>query len=176
MQTFNEFQTIQTLQIDGPVARTKPLQSLFIDAQYNFPFDSYALQSVFIVLDSVTNQSVPIIRVAPVDCAQSFAPTFNDFATLSNFNNSIGLPSRSVELTLVRAIPIRALAVIVVILNWLLTGTVVFVTIVACRQTARMPDALLLLPITVILTLPALRALVVGFPDQSKLRVFLFCL
>jgi hypothetical protein len=175
MQTFNEFQTTQTLQIDGPISGFKPLESLYTDAQFNFPFDSYVLQTVFIAVDSTTNNSVPIIRLTPVDSGQSFAPVFDDFATQSLFNQSTNVTSRSVELTLTRAIPVKALAILVVVLNWLLTWTVVFVTVVAFLRTDKMSDGLLLLPITVILTLPSLRALI-GSPDQSILTLFFYLL
>ena len=54
---------------------------------------------------------------------------------------------------------------IILIVNWLLTIMVLFVSGVALLKQHTIPDGLLLFPITVILTIPSLQAIMIGLPN-----------
>jgi len=165
LQAVNEFQTTQLLDIDGGHIGIGPRDSTFYDAAYGFPWDSYTMATVFVAVNNLNNVTLPILRLAPVDFADNFSPSFHDFATTSDFNGTSVVPSRTVALKLQRAPLTKTFNMLIFLVNWLLTGMVLFITVVAFWwNRTNMPDALVLLPITVILTVPSLRALMVGSP------------
>lgn len=135
------------------------------DALYTFPNDGYNLQITFVVLDHTTNQPVPILRLATISFADNFAPTFSDWATLTYFNESANVTSRTMETNFYRSPLSKAFVLLVFLVNWFLTVMVLFVGLIVFRvKKGEIPDSLLVLPITVILTIPSLRSLMVGSP------------
>lgn len=88
-----------------------------------------------------------------------------DSPATSHFNGTTDTPSRTVSLALTRTPLAKAFVATIYFVNWLLTGMVLFTTVGVFRlNKKRMPDTLLALPITVILIVPSLRALMVGSP------------
>lgn len=127
------------------------------------------MQTVFLAVNHLNNATLPILRLAPVDFADNFSPSFNDFETTSDFNGTSAVASRTVTLKLQRSPLTKTFNMLIFLVNWLLAGMVLFITVVAFWwNRTNMPDALVLLPITVILTVPSLRALMVGAPSFGK--------
>lgn len=164
LQVFNEFQTTQLLDIEGGTHLSGTRGSIFLDAQYGFPWDVYFLTTVFIAVNHENNSPLPILKLAPVDSANDFSPDFTDSPATSHFNGSADTPSRTVSLTLSRTPLVKAFSVTIFIVNWLLAGAVLFITVVAFHGKKKMSEVLLLLPVTVILIVPSLRALMVDSP------------
>ena len=81
----------------------KKTRSLF-DQQLTAPFDTYVLDAFVFIVDTTTNQSVPIIRFAAADPSNHFITRFTDVATTSRFTydaggslTMIGAESRGLE-------------------------------------------------------------------------------
>ena len=170
----NEFQTTQFLNIEGGFLGSGSRKSILFDAEYSFPGEVYTLTSTFIVVNHTNNTVLPILRVAPVDSANDFSPAFWDGPTTIDFNGIVNASSRSIFLQFKRTPLAKAFSVTIFAVNWLLTGLVVFVTVVALLRSKEkiMPDALLLLPVTVILIVPSLRALMAGSPVFGEVTDF----
>jgi hypothetical protein len=169
LQVFNEFQTTQLLDIEGGTHLSGSGGSIFLDAQYGFPWDVYFLTTVFIAVDHENNATLPILKLAPVDSANDFLPDFTDSPATSHFNGTTDTPSRTVSLTLRRTPLVKAFNLTIYAVNWLLAVMVLFITVVAFHGKKKMPEVLLLLPVTVILIVPSLRALMVDSPAFGEL-------
>lgn len=165
---FNEFQTTQVLDISGGTLDVGPTDSNFYDAQYAFPWDFYMLDTSFIAVNHNTNASLPIARLAPVDFADTFSPDFSDAAVISTFNGTANTPGRYTHLTIRRSPLTKAFNVTIFVVNWALAFMVLFITSAAYWSKRDMPDQLMLLPVSVVLTVPALRALMIGAPPFGK--------
>lgn len=164
LQTFNEFQTTQLLDIEGGF---HPQGSIDMNPEYRFPWDTYRLTTVFVAVNHTNNATLPILKLALVDSANDFSPSFTDLGSKSHFNGTTDTPSRTVILILARALSVKVFNVMIFIMNWLLAVTILFITIVALFGKKKMPEVVLLLPVTVILTVPSLRALMVDSPASG---------
>jgi hypothetical protein len=165
LQIFNEFQTTQLLNIEGGIHHRKG--SIYMNAQYTFPWDTYLLTTVFVAVNHTNNATLPILKLALVDSANDFSPSFTDSGSTSHFNGTTDTPSRTVSLALIRAPLVKAFNMTIYAMNWLLAGTVLFITVVALFGKKKMPEVVLLLPVTVILIVPSLRALMDDSPASG---------
>jgi hypothetical protein len=173
LQTFNEFQTTQLLDIEGGYLSRQANGPIVFNAEYIFPWDQYTLTTVFLAIGHENNATLPILRVVPVDFADNFSPNVMDSPATSHFNGTTDAPSRTVSLTLTRTPLAKSFILTIYAVNWLLTVMVLFITVGAFRlDEKRVPDALLALPVTVILIVPSLRALMVGSPEFGSLSFF----
>ena len=141
------------------------------DQQLAAPFDTYVLNAFIFVIDPTTNRSVPITKFAVADPLSNFVTHFTDSPTASKFTYDAGdgpvttdVESRALELDIRRSVISRAFTMCMWIVNWALTAGTVYITLVILVDTQKMSDAVLALPITVILTVPAIRELYVGEP------------
>jgi len=141
------------------------------DQQLVAPFDTYVLNAFVFVIDPTTNRSVPIIKFATADPLNNFVTHSTDSPTTSKFTYDAGegpvtidVESRALELDIRRSVLSRAFTMWMWIINWALTAGTMYITLVVFASTQRMTDAVLALPVTVILTLPAIRGLYVGEP------------
>lgn len=141
------------------------------DQQPAAPFDTYVMDAFVFVIDTATNQSVPMTKFAVADPLNNFVTQSVDSPTTSKFTYDAGqgpitidVESRALELNITRGVLSRAFAMCMWIVNWALTAGTVYTTLVNLVSTQRMSDAVLALPITVILIIPAIRQLYVGGP------------
>jgi hypothetical protein len=70
---------------------------------------------------------------------------------------------------LTRSPLVKAFSMIIFLVNWMLVGMILFITVVAFVGKKKMPETLSLLPITIILIVPSLRALMVNSPAFGEL-------
>jgi len=179
VQAYNEFKTTQKLDNrDGFIGITTSPIKLFYDGHFDFPLDVWYHRTVFMALDHSTGEPLPILRLAPVDFADDFLPyIIAEIQTVSN-NGTSDLSSRVVKTKFRRTGLSIAFNFIIMAVNWLLTIAVLFSSLIAFRlKQSTMPESLLLLPITVILTIPALRVLMIGSPTfgtSALARCYLF--
>lgn len=141
------------------------------DQQLAAPFDIYVMDAFAFVIDTATNQSVPITKFAVADPLNNFVTHTVDSPTASKFTYDAGqgpvtidVESRALELKITRGVLSRTFTMSMWIVNWALTAGTVYTTLVNLVSTQRMSDAVLALPITVILIIPAIRQLYVGGP------------
>lgn len=149
----------------------KPVIRHLFDQQLAAPFDRYVLNAFAFVIDTATNQSVPITKFAIADPLNNFVTYSIDSPTTSKFTYDAGqgpitidVESRAVELDIRRGVLSKTFTMCMWIVNWALTAGTIYTTLVTLIDARKMSDAVLALPITVILTIPAIRALYVGAP------------
>jgi len=147
----------------------KPVIRHLFDQQLAAPFDRYVLNAFAFVIDTATNQSVPITKFAIADPLNNFVTYSIDSPTTSKFTYDAGqgpitidVESRAVELDIRRGVLSKTFTMCMWIVNWALTAGTIYTTLVTLIDPRKMSDAVLALPITVILTIPAIRALYVG--------------
>ena len=140
------------------------------------PLDTYVLNAFVFVIDIFTNRSVLIIRFAAADPLNNFVTHSIDSPTTSKFTYDAGegpvaieVESRALEFDIRRSVLSRAFTMCMWIVNWALTAGTVYITLVIFVNTQKMSDAVLALPVTVILTVPAIRDLYVGAPPFGTL-------
>ncbi len=138
-----------------------------LDQQYAYPFDTYIVDTSFVALSSDTNQSLPIIALSPADSTDNFSPyIIQQWSTRINITGT-EVDGRYVQMGFRRTILSQFFVVVLFVVNWGLTLVVLFITI-AATDGQKVDVSILILPVTVILTIPALRALWVGAPAFGK--------
>jgi hypothetical protein len=161
----NEFQTTHLLDVGTYWA----VGSFINVAEFTFPWDRYQLSTSFIVVDHDTNATLPILALAPADTAGGFSTTYSGHHTTSYFNGTIDVQGQSVLFLLRRTPLVKAFSMTICLVNWSLVMMILFITVVAFLRKNPMPEGLLLVPVTVILTVPSLRALMVDSPTFGEL-------
>ena len=154
----HEFQTTHLLEISAWNG---------LDAQYSYPFDTYFLETNFAAYDATTNKSLTILALMPVDSTNNFVPLVADVRA-SYFNSSgTTVPSRYLRIEFQRTLFTRFFVLAMLVVNWGLTFVVMHITVCAVNG-HNVEDSILVMPISVILTIPALRALWVGAPPFGE--------
>ena len=135
------------------------------------PFDPYFFTASAFVIEKATNKSVPIVAFAAGDGPENFVVSFANTSTYSNFtyDSGTGPTTVPVESSVVwigakRSPLARAFTLCLFIVNWALTIGSVYITLLVLVGTGKMDPAVLLLPVTLVLTIPTLRSLYVGSP------------
>lgn len=155
VQALNEFQTSHLLEISAWNG---------LDQQYAYPFDTYFLESSIIARDPDTNDSLPILTYYTVDSTNNFSPyVLEDSPTMSTGTDGSITLSRFMYMTFRRTIFTQFFVVSLFAVNWALTGVVLYITLSA-NEGNEVGESILLLPLSVIVTIPALRALWIGAP------------
>jgi hypothetical protein len=161
----NEFQTTHLLDI----GTFWEMGSFINNAEFAFPWDQSQLSTSFIAVNHDTNATLPILALAPADTAGGLLTTYTTNHITSYFNGTADVQGQSVLFLLRRTPLVKAFSMTICLVNWLLVGMTLFITVVAFLGKKPLPDGLLLLPVTVILIVPALRALMVDSPTFGKL-------
>jgi hypothetical protein len=173
LQVINEFQTTHLLDIG-----TSWEMGWFINnAEFSFPWDQYQLSTSFIVVNHDTNATLPILALTPVDTPGGFLTAYKNYRITNYFNGTADAQGMSVLFLLKRTPLVKAFSLTIYLVNWLLVGMTLFITVIAFlgKNLKSMPDGLLLLPVTVILIVPSLRALMVDSPTFGKL-IAIYCI
>ena len=128
------------------------------------PYDDYVFDVAAFVIDTATNQSLPILKLSAADPTDNFyADDQTDWDTESTFNG-VRVLSRHLEMRIKRSSLSKIFTIFLLLINWFLTAGCLRITLLSVVGHREMGEGVLLLPITVILTIPALRALYVGSP------------
>lgn len=135
-----------------------------LDQVYGYPFDGYQLDTMFVALDANTNQSIPILGAFPISCTNNFWPELSFDMETESYNATGGLvQSRAMEVAFTRTGFAKTYVMALFLVSWALTAVVAFITVSSWVE-KEISESILLLPISVILTIPALRALWDGAP------------
>ena len=150
-----------------PVTRERHL----FDQQLAAPFDDYVLNAFAFAIDKATNESVRITRFTTADPLNNFVTVSRDTETVNEFTYetengavTIQAESRALEVRIHRSILAQAFTMSMLLVNWALTVGSLYITVVMLVKRERMSEAVLALPITVVLTIPVIRALFIGSP------------
>ena len=135
------------------------------------PFDAYVLKTFVFVIDRATNKSVPILRFASGEGPDNFVLSSVGGQTNNTWTYDPGtgpttvvVESSWIEIVVKRSQLAQAFTVCLLLANAALTAGSVYVTLLVTIRREGVNDALLLLPVSTILTIPALRGLYAGSP------------
>ncbi|EIW63013.1 uncharacterized protein TRAVEDRAFT_69173 [Trametes versicolor FP-101664 SS1] len=144
------------------------------DQQYAYPFDEYVLDTYFQALDPATNTSLPTLFVRIADATNNLQPQLGRIGNAQIHtnkpivDNSTATAGFGVQYVFHRTVLSQLFVVVLFVVNWLLTAVVVYIA-VSAYEGLPLSEGVLFLPVSVILTIPALRALWVGAPDFGLL-------
>ena len=125
------------------------------------PFDGLLFTASIVVIDKATNKSLPIIAFEVTDLANYFVISSSDSSTTGGVLDDSGWMWFEAK----RSIFARAFTMCMFLINWALTMGSVYITIlVVALRKEKIDAAFLLLPVTIVLTVPTLRGLYVGSP------------
>jgi len=141
--------------------------------QYKTPLDRYDFAAFFFVVDPTTNFTVPVINLEADNTGMGdFVTAFERGTSRMNFtfepptrNTSVvvTIPSRMAYVTVRRNARAQALTFLMFTINWLLTlCTMVITGIVVSKRVVT--EGVALLPISIVLSVPAIRSLYIGAP------------
>ncbi|KAJ7489606.1 hypothetical protein B0H11DRAFT_2404494 [Mycena galericulata] len=162
-----------------PSFRLNP--NAYVDLQFVYPFDAYRSSNTFVAFtpsqDGSTSNStfLPILYVAAVDASETFVPawryTLPPIAHARIFFNGMETDNAYVFTLIVkRSLLAKVFTVTLFFINWGLVACVCYITIVAWISRDRKAGQwVLAIPVTIILTIPGLRALFVGNPSFGLL-------
>ena len=135
------------------------------------PFDTYTATALAFVIEKATNESVPIILFAACGGPNDFVFTSVETKTTSNYIYDSGMgpttvevDSSVIEISAKRSQLARAFTICLLLVNWALAIGSTYVTLVVVVRKERVHEGVLLLPVTLVLTIPTLRGLYVGSP------------
>ena len=135
------------------------------------PFDAYVLTALMFVIEKATNKSVPIIALAAGEGPDNFVVSSFEDETRSNYTYNPGtgpttveVDSNAVVMIVKRSQLAKAFTLCLFIVNIGLAFGSTYVTFVAFSRRGKVHEGVLLLPVTIILTIPTLRGLYAGSP------------
>ena len=170
MPAFMEFSQDHRLAVyAGAIYIAPPMDTRhWFDQPILAPYDDYVLDIEAFVIDPATNQSLPILKFSAADPTDNFyADNQVEWDTENTFNGE-RVPSRHFQMRVKRSCLSRAFTMALLIVNWSLTVGCLRITLVSVVGHEELGEGTLLLPITVILTIPALRGLYVGSPPFGE--------
>ncbi|KAH9483536.1 hypothetical protein JR316_0003006 [Psilocybe cubensis] len=132
------------------------------DQLFWYPFDFYHSGSDFFVINTNDNTSLPIIKAVFADPVNNFAPQSIETPTESIVNGTL-IQSRNTFLGLRRTVNAKMYTFLLFIVNWGLTVLVAYITMLVMAGES-LGEGIVVLPLTIILTMPTIRGLFVENP------------
>ena len=136
------------------------------------PFDAYTFTASVFVIEKATNKSVPIITFGAGGGPENVVLSSIEQRTNNAWTydpgtgpTTVAVESRMIQILMKRTQLAQAFTVCLLLINGALTAGSVYVTLLVIVRKEAVNDGLLLLPITTVLTIPALRGLYVGSPQ-----------
>ncbi|KAI0082697.1 hypothetical protein K474DRAFT_1767480 [Panus rudis PR-1116 ss-1] len=141
-----------------------------LDQQFAYPFDGYQMETSFIARNSDTQEILPILAIRIVSSTDNMDTKirFDIPTNTRNATSGEAIPARTMEMAFARNGFTKAFVVTLWIVNWALTAVCAYITISACVG-VEVTEGILVLPVSVILTIPSLRALWIGAPGFGLL-------
>jgi len=134
------------------------------------PFDTYSFNISAFVIEKATNVSIPIVTLTAGQAPNNFDISSVDAETTSNYTydsetgpTTINAHSKIAHFKLKRSRSAQTLTICLFLVNWALTVGSVYIVFTVFRG-EETDDAVLLLPVTIVLTIPTLRSLYPGLP------------
>ena len=163
------------LSFDVSFTFTTELDVLYND-QYYSPNDRYLFQAFFFAFSDATNKTLPL----GISVKSSGAGDFSTLPSIDHtlFNSTTIYPTGGGPSTehieyytllgkIVHSVRARAITYSMFSINWVLTLCSMIITSVVFNQQRRVKEAVALLPVTVILTIPVIRNLYSGSPPYG---------
>ena len=135
------------------------------------PFDAYSFDIFVFVIERGTNRSVPIATFAASEAPDNFIISSVDVEAASNYTYDSGtgttteeVDTRVASIVARRTLFARGLTMCFLLVNWALTIGSIYIMFTVVFRKGEIDPTVLLLPVTIILTIPALRSLYAGSP------------
>ena len=135
------------------------------------PFDTSYVAAFAFVIEKATNTAIPIIALVAGEAPNYFDISSKAMETTSNYTydsgtgeTTIEVPSKVIYIQATRSLFTRALTICLLLVNWALTIGSIYIMLIAIFKEEGVNEAVILLPITIILTIPTLRSLYPGSP------------
>ena len=135
-------------------------------------FDAYSFQVFVFVIERVTNMSVPIVTFAASEAPDNFIISSDWVETAGNYTYDFGIGPTTVEVDArVASIVARrtlfawGLTMCFLLVNWALSIGSIYIMFVVVFRKGEIDPTVFLLPVTINLTIPALRSLYAGSPS-----------
>lgn len=141
----------------------------YFDLGFIYPWDLYSTIQTIVAVSSNNSQSaefIPILRASAVDAANNWVPHKNTERPSSiTFNGTVTDQAYVVSPEVRRSSFAIVFACIIFASNWAFTVFVIYIALLGYYSKDRkLGEGILVLPITLILAIPALRALFIGNP------------
>jgi len=141
------------------------------------PFDAYSLTVFAFVIEKATNKSVPIVTFTAGEAPNNFVISSLQSETMSNYtyNSGTGLTTIKVQSVVTyikarRSQVAQAFTTCLLLVNYALTVGSIYIVLAVVFKEEKIDAAVLVLPITIILTIPALRNL---YPASPPFGIFI---
>jgi len=135
------------------------------------PFDVHLLGVSMFVIEKETNQSIPIVTLTTGRAPGNFDLSSTEVETTRNYTydsdtgpTTINVNARIAQIEAKRSRFPQALTMCLFLVNWTLTVGSIYIVVLVIFGRGGINDAVLLLPVTIILTIPTLRSLYPGSP------------
>jgi len=135
------------------------------------PFDVYSLTALVFVVDRETNTSLPVITFEAGSGTSGFDISSSEDAKKSSWTyespsgpNTVVVDASFISITVKRSQLAQAFTLCLMLINSALTVGSAYIAFLAVVKREAVSDSVLLLPVTVVLIIPALRTLYVGSP------------
>ena len=134
------------------------------------PFDTYSFEVYVFVIEPNTNTSVPIVTFAASEAPDNFIISSKEAKVTTNYTydsgtgpTTIGVDTREASIAVSRTKFSKGLTIGFLLVNWTLSTGSIYIFLVVIFK-GEINETVFLFPVTVILTIPALRNLYVGSP------------
>ena len=141
--------------------------------QYRTPLDRYDFAAFIFIINPATNFSVPVASFEVGDTGLGdFVTTSETGTSRTNFTFQSPLVNETLEVliqsfmahgTVRRTVRAQALTFLMFTINWLLTLCTLIITVIVANK-SEVKEGVVLLPVSIILSVPAIRALYIGSP------------
>jgi hypothetical protein len=112
---------------------------------------------------------VPILRAAAIDATNNWVPVNTFSPAKVTFNGTETDQAIVISFRVERSVLARAFVIFLFSTNWVFALSVFYITVLAyMSDRAKIGEGIMTLPLTVIVAVPALRALFVGNPPFGK--------
>jgi len=140
--------------------------------EFYTPNDNYVFLVPFLAIERATNKSVPIFNLACGGVGSDFIAPSKMGVTRPKFtyetangSTTVGFESRALEVKIRRSTRAKMLTFSMFAINWILVSCSVITTSLFFSPKRDVKEGFALLPLTVILTIPSIRALYSGSPS-----------
>ena len=145
--------------------------TVFCKPQYYVPDDCYSISASIFVIDRETNGSVPLQFLISDSGAGDFGGESIVLDTVTDFTRIVGdqlattvVASYTLLVAITRSKRTREITYFIFSVNWLLSVCSIITTAFIFRRREKLRDAVALIPLTLILTIPTIRGLYPGNP------------
>ncbi|KIM42811.1 hypothetical protein M413DRAFT_124194 [Hebeloma cylindrosporum] len=173
-QGFLHYGFEQSLNMDALEATRSGQINLFgSESDDLYPFDWYRIQSLVAAVSPATNQTVPVVGASIFNPDQSQWKAYTEYRYLDDLNGQA--TKLTVFITMKRRVIVKIAAFLILIFNWLVTASLLYMTVVNVIGRREPPVGVDIVALTFsgLFALPSVRSVMPGNPPFGCLIDFL---